>query len=153
MGPNRGPVPANTNLGSVRRVKESEFPEGFMRRRVGAVRDRGAGALALVLGVRSLRGASVEPGRLPRGGRAVGESEAARGPQVGRRAQALLVPELHVVVAPGLGHRAAAALQPLPGGAPSRRHRRVDLGEAGLPPGAVVDIVQELVLPVAGREL
>lgn len=148
-----------TDLWRVRCVKKSELSEGFVRRRVGAVGDRGAGALSLVLGVGPLRGASVQARGLPRRRGAVGEDDAARRLQVGRGAEAFLVPELHVVVVvvPGPVQRAAAAaaaaLQPFVGGAPSHRHRRVNLGEARFSPGAVVYVVDRVVLAVAGGKL
>lgn len=112
-------VKANTNLWCVRCVKKSELSEGFMRRCVGTVRDRGAGSPSILLDV--FRGASVQTRGLPGRWGAVGKNNAARQLQVGQRTEALLVPELHAVVP--IQWAAAAALQPFIGGAPSRWHR------------------------------
>lgn len=147
-------VQVNTNLWCVRCVKKSEFSEGFMRRCVGTVRDGGAGSLSFVLGVGSLRGASVEARGLPRWWGAVGKNNAARRLQVGRWAETLLVPELHFVVPSGLVQwAAAAALQPFVGGGPSRWYRWINLSEARFSPGAVVNVVDGIVLAVAGGKL
>lgn len=69
-----------------------------------------------------------------------------------RGAEALLVPQLHVVVPAGLVQGAAAVLQPLAPGLPATWHGGVHLREAGLAPGAVVGVLDGLVLPVAGGE-
>lgn len=148
---------ADTNLRCVRSVKQSEFPEGLVRRSVWTVRYRGAGALAVVLDVGALRRARIQPGALPRRRRAVRGYHAARGTQVGRGSEAVLVPELHVVVSAGLVQWAAAAavtaLQAFLCVAASRWHRGVHLREAGLPAGAVVDVLDRFILAVAGDEL
>lgn len=142
-------VKSNTNLWCVRRVKKSEFSEGFMRRCVRTVRDRGAGSLSIVLDV--FRGATVQTRGLPGRWGAVVKNNAARQLQVGQRTEALLVPELRAVVPSGLVQgAAAAALQPFIGGAPSRWHRWIDLGEARFTASAVVNVVDVVVLAVAG---
>lgn len=139
----------------MRCVKQSEVPEGLVRRSVGTVRYRGAGALAVVLAVGAPRRAHIQPGALPRRRRALRRNHAARGAQVGRGSEAVLVPELHVVVPTGLVQwaAAAAAIQALLCGAASRWHRGVHLREAGLSAGAVVDVLDRVVLAVAGDEL
>lgn len=138
----------------MRCVKQSEVPEGLVRRSVGTVRYRGAGALAVVLAVGGLRRAHIQPGALPRRRRAARRNHASRGAHVGRGSEAVLVPELHVVVPTGLVQwAAAAALQALLCGAASRWHRGVHLREAGLSAGAVVDVLDRVVLAVAGDEL
>lgn len=136
----------------MRCVEKSEFSEGLVRRCVRAVRDRGAGSFPVVLHVGPLRRPPVQPRTLPRRRRAVGEDNAARGPQVRRGAEALLVPQLHVVVPAGLV-QGAAALQPFVRGVPAHGHRGIHLREARLPSGAVVDVLYGVVLPVAGYEL
>lgn len=132
-------------------VKQSEFSEGFVGRCVGAVRDRGP--FPVVLGVQSLRWPPVQRGRLPRRRRAVGEEYGARGAQVGRGAEALLVPLLHVVVPTGLVEGADAAVQPFIGAVASHRPPGVYLHEAGVASGAVVNVLDRFILPVARREL
>lgn len=89
---------ADTNLWCVRCVEQSEFPEGFVRRSVRTVRYRGARALAVVLAVGALRRADIQPGALPRRRRAMCRDHAARGAKVSRGSEAVLIPELHVVV-------------------------------------------------------
>lgn len=122
-----------------------------MWRCVGAVWDRGAGSFPLVLGIGPLRRPSVQPGAFPRGRRAVGKESTA--PQVRRGSEAFFVPQLHVVVPPGLVQGAAVTLQAFVGGVPSHWHRGVHLREAGLSPGAAVGVLDRVVLPVAGRKL
>lgn len=148
---------ANTNLWCVRRVKKSEFPEGFVRRSVRTVRYRGAGALAVVLAVGALRRARIQPGALPRRRRALCRDHAARGAEVARGSEAVFVPELHVVVSAGLVQRAAVAVaapfQQLLRGVAPRVHRGVHLREARFSTRAVVDVLDRVVLAVAGDEL
>lgn len=140
-------------LWCVRSVKESEFSEGFVWRCVGAVGDRRAGRFPVVLHVRPVRGASVQPGGLPWRRGAAGEDHAARGPEVRGGSEALLVPQLHLVVPAGLVQGAAASLQALIHRVPSHWHRGIHLREAGLPPGAVVYVLYGLILPIAGGKL
>lgn len=136
-------------------VEEPKFSEGFMRRCVGAVRYRGAGALPVVLDAAPLRRPSVHPRHFLRRRRTVGENNAAGGLQQGRGTKALLVPQLHVVVvvSAGVVQGAAAAHSELVRGSSAHRRRGVHLREAGLSPGAVVDVLDRIVFSVAGREL
>lgn len=146
-------ITPNTNLWRVRCVKKSEFSEGLMWRCVGAVRDRGAGSFTVVLDVRPLRGPSVQPRSFPRWWWAVCEDNTAGWPQMRRRTVTLFVPQLHVVVPTGLVQGAAAPFQPFVDGVSSHWHRGVHLREAGLSSGTVVNILNRVVLAIAGCKL
>lgn len=146
--------PTNTNLWCVRGVKKSEFSECFVRWCVGTVWDRGAGSFPLVLDVGSLRRPSEQPRGFPRWRRAVGKQYAARWSPMGRGAKAIFVPQLHVVVPPGLVQEAAAApFQSFVDGVPSHWHRGIHLRKARLPSGAVVNVLNRVIFSVAGCEL
>lgn len=144
---------ANTNLWCVWCVKKSEFSEGFVWRCVRAVWDRRAGSFPVVLDVGPLRWPSVQPRGFPRWRWTVGKDNTARWPQVRRGPKTIFAPQFHVVVPSGLVQGAAAPFQQFADGVPSHRHRGINLRKARLSSGAVVNVLNGVVLPVAGCKL